>query len=77
MARRQRDRIDPTERHPFGRRRFLQGLDEDTPLPDFHELGAQFVGNSASAVGKAVPAGTVWIPMAQRQKHWIQAVMSE
>lgn len=26
MARsRQRDPIDPTERHPFGRRRFLQG----------------------------------------------------
>ena len=52
-------------------------LDEDTPLPDFHELGVPITGNSAPAVGTVVPAGTVWIPMAQRQKHWIQAVMGE
>ena len=52
-------------------------LDEDTPLPDFHELGVPSTGNAAPAVGTVVPAGTVWIPMAQRQKHWIQAVMGE
>jgi hypothetical protein len=53
-------------------------LDEDTPLPDFHEIGVPpRQGGAAPAVGKAVPAGTVWIPMAQRQKHWIQAVMGE
>ncbi len=49
-------------------------LDEDTPLPDFHELAVRTRGHAR--VGEAVPAGTVWIPMAQRQKHWIQAVMA-
>ena len=23
------------------------------------------------------PAGTYWIPMAQRQKHWVQAMLNE
>ncbi|MGH2921157.1 MAG: M14 family zinc carboxypeptidase, partial [Gaiellaceae bacterium] len=39
-------------------------------VPDFKEYGRP--------VGAAVlPAGTYWIPMAQQQKHWIQALLGE
>lgn len=39
-------------------------------VPDFKEYGRP--------VGSAVlPAGTYWIPMAQQQKHWIQALLGE
>jgi hypothetical protein len=39
-------------------------------VPDFKEYGRP--------MGAAVlPAGTYWIPMAQQQKHWIQALLGE
>lgn len=39
-------------------------------VPDFKEYGRP--------MGAAVlPAGTYWIPMAQQQKHWIQAMLGE
>jgi hypothetical protein len=39
-------------------------------VPDFKEYGRP--------MGSAVlPAGTYWIPMAQQQKHWIQALLGE
>ncbi len=53
-------------------------LDEDLPVRDFHELGVPASGErEIRAAGKVLPAGTVWIPMAQLQKHWIEAVMAE
>jgi hypothetical protein len=37
-------------------------------LGDFHPYGDP-------AAGTTLPAGTYWIPMAQAQKHWIQAML--
>jgi Zinc carboxypeptidase len=45
-------------------------LDEPLRVPDFHELAG---GTNA----RVLPRGTVWIPMAQAQKHWIQTLMAE
>jgi zinc carboxypeptidase len=45
-------------------------LDESLHVPDFREHWEP--PNSAR-----VPAGTYWIPLAQPQKHWIQAAMNE
>jgi hypothetical protein len=39
-------------------------------VPDFKEYGR----DPAATV---LPAGTYWIPMAQQQKHWIQAILGE
>jgi hypothetical protein len=39
-------------------------------VPDFRAYGRP----AAAAV---LPAGTYWIPMAQRQKHWIQSMLNE
>jgi hypothetical protein len=57
-------------------------LDEDTTVGDFHELASKPSTTARTSVQPTVPPtvlppGTVWIPMAQRQKHWIQAVMGE
>jgi hypothetical protein len=39
-------------------------------VPDFRAYG-----RPAGAV--TLPAGTVWVPMAQGQKHWVQAMLNE
>jgi hypothetical protein len=39
-------------------------------VPDFKEYGRD-------AAARVLPAGTYWIPMAQQQKHWIQAILGE
>ncbi len=39
-------------------------------VPDFKAYGRP-------AVATTLPAGTYWIPMAQRQKHWVQAMLNE
>jgi len=39
-------------------------------VPDFRAYGRP-------AAATVLPAGTYWIPMAQRQKHWIQAMLNE
>ncbi|MFC4584536.1 M14 family zinc carboxypeptidase [Sphaerisporangium corydalis] len=45
-------------------------LAKATTVPDFKEYGR--------APGRAtLPKGTYWIPMAQGQKHWIQAMLNE
>ncbi|MCW2878939.1 MAG: hypothetical protein JWQ95_3039 [Sphaerisporangium sp.] len=45
-------------------------LAKATTVPDYKEYGR--------APGKAtLPKGTYWIPMAQGQKHWIQAMLNE
>ena len=37
-------------------------------VPDYHPYGG-------SVAGRVLPAGSYWIPMAQAQKHWIQAML--
>jgi hypothetical protein len=39
-------------------------------VPDFKEYGR-------AAAPTVLPAGTYWIPMAQREKHWIQTLLNE
>jgi hypothetical protein len=39
-------------------------------VPDYTPYGRQ-------ARDRRLPAGTYWIPMAQAQKHWVQAMMNE
>ncbi|MFL6054999.1 MAG: M14 family zinc carboxypeptidase [Actinoallomurus sp.] len=46
-------------------------LKEATTVPDAHVFGGRRAKNLR------VPAGTYWIPMAQPQKHWIQALIGE
>jgi hypothetical protein len=50
-------------------------LDEPTEVPDYATMPTDAPGVRSGR--RRLPAGTVWIPMAQRQKHWIQAVMGE
>jgi hypothetical protein len=57
--------------------RRLQRMDVDVfrlsrPLavPDFKEYGR-------APAATVLPTGTFWIPMTQRQKHWIQAMLNE
>ena len=57
--------------------RRLQRMDVDVyrltaPLsvPDFTPYGRP-------AAATVLPAGTYWVPMAQAQKHWIQALLNE
>jgi hypothetical protein len=45
-------------------------LNAPLSVPDFKEYG-----RTASAT--VLPAGTYWIPMAQTEKHWIQAILGE
>ena len=45
-------------------------LSEPLSVPDFREYGR-------AARATTLPAGTYWIPLAQRQKHWIQAMLNE
>ena len=45
-------------------------LTDPLALADFHPYG-----DPAGAT--TLPAGTYWIPMAQAQKHWIQAMLNE
>ena len=47
-------------------------LDQDVTVSD----GVHHFGPGGS-VTDTLPAGTLWIPMAQPQKHWIQAVLGE
>jgi hypothetical protein len=39
-------------------------------VPDYRPYGR-------AARSETLPAGTIWIPMAQRQKHWIQSMLNE
>src|SRR5215216_3310305 len=39
-------------------------------VPDFRAYGR-------AAAATTLPAGTYWIPMAQRQKHWVQSMLNE
>ena len=48
----------------------VRQLTEPLTLTDFHPYG-----DPAGAT--TLPAGTYWVPMAQAQKHWIQAMLHE
>ena len=39
-------------------------------VPDFRAYGR-------APAATTLPAGTYWVPMAQRQKHWVQAMLNE
>jgi hypothetical protein len=45
-------------------------LTDDLAVDDFHPYGDD-------ATSTTLPAGTYWIPLAQGQKHWIQAMLNE
>lgn len=47
-------------------------LTEDTTVNGAHEIGPD-----GEMDGYTLPAGTLYIPMGQTQKHWIQAVLGE
>jgi hypothetical protein len=38
---------------------------------------ADFRAYGRAAQATTLPAGTYWVPMAQRQKHWVQAMLNE
>lgn len=48
-------------------------LDQDTASNGIHEYGMP-VGSGNAGV---LPKGTLWIPMSQPQKHWLQAILGE
>ena len=48
----------------------VRRLAEPVTLAAFHPYGDQ-------ASGTMLPAGTYWIPMAQAQKHWVQAMLND
>lgn len=45
-------------------------LQAQLEVPDYHAYGGSVPGSRAT-----IPAGSYWIPMAQAQKHWIQAML--
>jgi hypothetical protein len=49
----------------------VRRLSAPLTLADFHPYGDD------PAPGTTLPAGTYWIPLAQAQKHWVQAMLHE
>jgi hypothetical protein len=45
-------------------------LTQPLAVSDFHPYGRPVTATT-------LPAGTYWIPLAQRQKHWVQAMLNE
>jgi hypothetical protein len=53
-------------------------LDTPVAVNGYHQFGNSLAGGTPlSADGQTLPAGTLWIPMAQGMKHWIQALLGE
>jgi hypothetical protein len=48
----------------------VRQLTEPLAVPDYTPYGR-------SAGATTLPAGTFWVPMAQAQKHWVQAMLNE
>lgn len=70
------------DNHPGDTAKFLRELQEvDVEVYSLDEPtvvdGAHEIGPDGEADGVTLPAGTLWIPLAQTQKHWIQAVLGE
>jgi hypothetical protein len=51
-------------------------LKEETYVGDFRPYGSES-NETWLPAGASLPAGTYWVPMDQRQKHWIQAMLHE
>ena len=49
----------------------VRRLTAPTPIADFHPYG------DGTSGGALLATGTYWIPLAQAQKHWIQAMLHE
>jgi hypothetical protein len=49
-------------------------LKEETYVGDFRPYGSES-NETWLPAGASLPAGTYWVPMDQRQKHWIQAML--
>src|SRR3954452_23664229 len=53
-------------------------LDTPVPVNGYPQYGNSTAGGQPLAVdGQTLPAGTLWIPMNQGMKHWIQALLGE
>lgn len=61
-------------------------LNQDTAVTGRHTFGDMTVNDpdalgperqTPNAVNGTLPAGTLWVPMAQSMKHWIQALLGE
>jgi hypothetical protein len=64
-------------REPYSLVRRLQRMDVEVKVltrsidvPDYRPYGR-------AARSQRLPAGTIWVPMAQRQKHWVQSMLNE
>ncbi len=57
--------------------RALQRMDVDVHRLTAPLAVSDYHPHREHARAETLPAGTFWIPMAQRQKHWIQAAMNE
>ena len=52
-------------------------LDTAVNAAGVHKFGQLSASGAVASSTATLPAGTLWIPMAQSQKHWIQAVLGE
>ena len=53
-------------------------LDTPVAVNGYHQFGNSTAGGTPLSVdGQTLPAGTLWIPMNQGMKHWIQALLGE
>jgi hypothetical protein len=69
---------DPGKRYEVQRLvRRLQRMDVDVYQLTAPLEVADFRPYARRAVATTLPTGTYWIPMAQAQKHWIQAMLNE
>ena len=48
----------------------VRRLTQPLSVPDYRAYGR-------APAATTLPAGTYWVPMAQRQKHWVQAMLNE
>ena len=52
-------------------------LDTPVAVNGYHEFGNSGAAGRRSVNGQTLPAGTLWIPMDQGMKHYIQALLGE
>ncbi len=53
-------------------------LNTPVAVNGYHQFGNSTAGGTPLSVnGQTLPAGTLWIPMNQGMKHWIQALLGE
>jgi hypothetical protein len=53
-------------------------LNTPVAVNGYHQYGNSTAGGTPNSIdGQTLPAGTLWIPMNQGMKHWIQALLGE